>query len=101
MRFDFDGLDTTVADKLMADLEAALPALNGKTFNDYTVSDAAPFIYNDPVDGSSTKKRFGNQILTAHALSTACPARAQAVRRSVYIWKNTRWKNFAKTRSRR
>ena len=55
MRFDFDGLDTTVADKLMADLEAALPALNGKTFNDYTVSDAAPFIYNDPVDGSSTK----------------------------------------------
>lgn len=55
MRFDFDGLDTTVADKLMADLEAALPALNGKTFNGYTVSDAAPFIYNDPVDGSSTK----------------------------------------------
>lgn len=55
MRFDFDGLDTTVADKLMADLEAALPALNGKTFSDYTVSDAAPFIYNDPVDGSSTK----------------------------------------------
>lgn len=55
MRFDFDGLDTAVADKLMADLEAALPALNGKTFNDYTVSDAAPFIYNDPVDGSSTK----------------------------------------------
>ncbi|MCX4349386.1 MAG: alpha-D-glucose phosphate-specific phosphoglucomutase [Alphaproteobacteria bacterium] len=55
MRFDFDGLDTTVADKLMEDLEAALPKLNGKTFNDYTVSDAAPFIYNDPVDGSSTK----------------------------------------------
>ncbi len=55
MRFDFDGLDTTVADKLMADLEAALPALNGKTFNGYTVSDAAPFIYNDPVDGSSTQ----------------------------------------------
>ncbi len=55
MRFDFDGLDTTVADKLMADLEAALPKLSGKTFNGYTVSDAAPFIYNDPVDGSSTK----------------------------------------------
>ncbi len=55
MRFDFDGLDTTVADKLMEDLEAALPKLNGKTFNDYTISEAAPFVYLDPVDGSSTK----------------------------------------------
>ena len=39
----------------MADLEAALPKLNGKTFNDYTISEAAPFVYLDPVDGSSTK----------------------------------------------
>jgi phosphoglucomutase len=39
----------------MADLEAKLPSLVGKTFNGFTVSDAKPFIYNDPVDGSSTK----------------------------------------------
>lgn len=55
MRFDFDGIDTAVADKLMADLEASLSALNGRSFGSYTVSEAAPFIYNDPVDGSSTK----------------------------------------------
>ncbi|MBP1532120.1 MAG: alpha-D-glucose phosphate-specific phosphoglucomutase, partial [Alphaproteobacteria bacterium] len=55
MRNDYDGLDTEVANKLMADLEAKLPTLSGKTFGTYTVSKAYPFIYNDPVDGSSTK----------------------------------------------
>ena len=55
IRFDFEGVDTAVADKLMADLESKLPSLSGKTFGDFIVSDAAPFIYHDPVDGSSTK----------------------------------------------
>ena len=55
MRFDFEGIDNAVADKLMADLEAKLPSLNGKSFGAYTVSEAAPFVYNDPVDHSSTK----------------------------------------------
>lgn len=55
MRFDFEGISTDVADKLMADLEAKLPSLNGKSFGNYHISDAAPFIYNDPVDHSSTK----------------------------------------------
>ena len=55
MRNDYEGLDTEVANKLMADLENRLPDLAGKTFGDYTVSEAKPFIYNDPVDGSSTK----------------------------------------------
>lgn len=55
MRFDFEGIDSTVADKLMADLEAKLPSLNGKSFGAYKVSEAAPFVYNDPVDHSSTK----------------------------------------------
>lgn len=55
MRFDFEGIDSAVADKLMADLEAKLPSLNGKSFGAYTVSEAAPFVYNDPVDHSSTK----------------------------------------------
>lgn len=55
MRFDFEGIDSAVADKLMADLEAKLPSLNGKSFGAYKVSEAAPFVYNDPVDHSSTK----------------------------------------------
>lgn len=55
LRFDFEGLDTSVADKLMQDLEARLPKLEGKIFDDFEVSEAHPFIYNDPVDKSSTK----------------------------------------------
>lgn len=55
MRFDFEGLETDVADKLMADLENKLPALAGQKFGAYEVSEAAPFVYNDPVDGSVTK----------------------------------------------
>ena len=39
----------------MADLESKLPTLNGKDFGSFHVSEAAPFVYNDPVDGSSTK----------------------------------------------
>ena len=55
MRFDFEGLDTSVADKLMADLENKLPSLKGQDFGAYKVSEAAPFIYHDPVDGSVTQ----------------------------------------------
>jgi phosphoglucomutase len=55
LRYDFDAIDTAVADKLMADLEEGLPALKGKVFDKYVVSDAYPFVYNDPVDKSSTK----------------------------------------------
>lgn len=55
MRFDFEGLDTGVADKLMGDLENKLPSLAGQKFGSYEISQAAPFVYNDPVDGSSTK----------------------------------------------
>ncbi|MBP5352643.1 MAG: alpha-D-glucose phosphate-specific phosphoglucomutase [Alphaproteobacteria bacterium] len=55
MRNDYDGLDVDVANKLMADLEQKLPTLAGKTFGSYTVAEAKPFVYNDPVDGSSTK----------------------------------------------
>ena len=55
IRHDYEGIDTEIADKLMIDLEAKLPSLNGKTFENFTVEKAAPFVYNDPVDGSSTK----------------------------------------------
>ncbi len=55
MRNDYEIADAEIANKLMADLETRLPSLKGKTFGNYTVSDAYPFVYNDPVDGSSTK----------------------------------------------
>lgn len=55
IRFDFEGIDTAVADKLMADLETKLPSLNGQIFDGFKVKEAKPFIYNDPVDHSSTK----------------------------------------------
>ena len=55
VRFDFEGMPTETGDKLMADLEAKLPSLKGKVYGDYTVSEAAAFVYNDPVDHSSTK----------------------------------------------
>lgn len=55
IRFDFEGVDTAVADKLMADLEAKLPSLGGKTYGDFAIKEAKPFVYNDPVDGSITK----------------------------------------------
>ena len=55
MRNDYEGLDTEVANRLMADLEERLPALKGQHFGSYTVAEAKPFVYNDPVDGSSTK----------------------------------------------
>lgn len=73
LRFDYEGIDTNVADNLMTDLEAKLPSLNGKTFGNYKVSDAAPFIYNDPVDGSSTKNgliiRFADGSRIVYRLS--------------------------------
>lgn len=55
MRFDFEGISQETADSLMADLEARLPSLTGRIFGGFTVSYAAPFVYNDPVDHSSTK----------------------------------------------
>lgn len=55
MRNDYEGLDLDVANKLMSDLENKLSALSGKEYGNFTVSEAKPFIYNDPVDKSSTK----------------------------------------------
>lgn len=55
LRFDFEGLETDTADKLMADLEAKLPSLADNHYGDYKISLAEPFVYNDPVDHSSTK----------------------------------------------
>jgi phosphoglucomutase len=55
LRHDYEGIPQEAADKMMADLEASLPTLKGKTFEGFTVRDAEPFVYHDPVDKSSTK----------------------------------------------
>lgn len=55
LRHDYEAIPQSIADKLMADLEQKLPELIGKEFNGFTVSDAHPFIYHDPVDGSTAK----------------------------------------------
>lgn len=55
MRFDFEGISTETADDLMQNLENKLPSLAGKTLNGFTIEKAAPFVYNDPVDHSTTK----------------------------------------------
>lgn len=55
MRNDYEGIDAEVANKLMADLEEKLSSLANQKFREFVVSKAIPFVYNDPVDGSSTK----------------------------------------------
>ncbi len=55
LRNDFENIPQETADKLMSDLENKLSSLVGQTFNGFTVSEATPFIYNDPVDHSSNK----------------------------------------------
>lgn len=55
LRFDFDGIDTQIADKLMSDLEAKLSSLSHQEFEGYTVSKAEPFVYTDPIDKQTTK----------------------------------------------
>ena len=55
LRNDFEGIEQSVADKLMSELEQRLPQLSGKQFGSFTVSTAYPFVYNDPVDNTSTQ----------------------------------------------
>lgn len=63
LRFDFDGIPTDVANKLMEDLEAKLPSLSGKTIDGFEITLAESFTYNDPVDHSTTTN--GMRILFA------------------------------------
>ena len=55
LRNDYENIPQEIADKLMLDLENALPSLINSDYNGYIVSQAYPFIYNDPVDNTSTK----------------------------------------------
>ena len=73
LRNDYEGIPQEIADKLMENLENSLPQLVGRSFGNYTVSEAYPFIYNDPVDHSSTKNglivHFSNGSRIVYRLS--------------------------------
>lgn len=56
-RHDYEAVDKAVADTLMDDLRAALPALPGRAVAGMTVAAADDFAYTDPVDGSTSAKQ--------------------------------------------
>ncbi|MGH6960786.1 MAG: alpha-D-glucose phosphate-specific phosphoglucomutase, partial [Dongiaceae bacterium] len=51
-RHDYDDLTPPEAEGVMQALANELPSLPGRSFGDYTVSEADEFSYQDPVDGS-------------------------------------------------
>ncbi len=73
LRNDYENIPQDVADTLMQDLENSLPSLIGKEFMGYKISNAHPFIYNDPVDKTSTKNglivHFSNGSRIVYRLS--------------------------------
>ncbi len=60
-RHDYEAIETAVANRLMDDLRALLPALPGRAYAGLTVTSAEDFRYTDPVDGSVAEKQ-GVQI---------------------------------------
>lgn len=56
-RRDYEGVEISAAEGIMAHLRAQFPDLPGKRFGDYTVSLADDFRYEDPVDGSVSEKQ--------------------------------------------
>ena len=49
MRYDFDGVDKQVADKMIESLRQKMPTLVGQTLGDHHVKQADDFAYTDPV----------------------------------------------------
>ena len=56
-RYDYEGIDTEVANGLMAHLQARLAELPGTVLEGYTVEYADNFAYTDPVDGVVSKNQ--------------------------------------------
>ncbi|HUL13805.1 MAG TPA: alpha-D-glucose phosphate-specific phosphoglucomutase [Methylococcaceae bacterium] len=56
-RHDYEGIDTTTAEGILAHLRDQLSGLPGKSFGDYRVTFADDFRYQDPVDGSVSEKQ--------------------------------------------
>jgi phosphoglucomutase len=56
-RHDYEAVDATAADGMMAALREKLPKLAGQTLGNYRVSLADDFVYTDPVDGSIASRQ--------------------------------------------
>jgi phosphoglucomutase len=56
-RHDYDEVDSAVANKLVDDLRAQLPAIATSTYDSLAVAYADDFTYLDPVDGSTSAKQ--------------------------------------------
>ena len=73
-RHDYEGVDKTAAEALMADIGSALPNLPGREFAGLTLTAADDFGYEDPVDGSKASGQgirlfFGDQARAVMRLS--------------------------------
>ena len=56
-RHDYEAIESTIANDMVAHLKALLPTLVGQTFDSLTVSYADEFSYEDPVDNSVSKNQ--------------------------------------------
>ena len=56
-RHDYEGVDTPLADALMAELRGKLAGLPGQSFCGLTVAAADDFAYEDPTDGSVSRNQ--------------------------------------------
>jgi phosphoglucomutase len=56
-RHDYEALPAPVADALIADLRAAMPALPGRTIGALTVAFADDFAYESPIDGAVSARQ--------------------------------------------
>jgi phosphoglucomutase len=63
-RHDYEAVDATAADAMMAALRAKLPTLAGQTLGDYRVALADDFVYTDPVDASIASKQGVRIVMT-------------------------------------
>lgn len=63
-RHDYEAVDSTAADGMMAALREKLPTLAGQTLGDYRVSLADDFVYTDPVDNSIASRQGVRIVMT-------------------------------------
>ncbi|XYJ11421.1 alpha-D-glucose phosphate-specific phosphoglucomutase [Telluria sp. B2] len=63
-RHDYEAVDATAADGMMAALREKLPTLAGQTLGDYRVSLADDFVYTDPVDNSIASRQGVRIVMT-------------------------------------
>jgi len=56
-RHDYEAIDSTIADQLMADLRQSISSLGGKSFGSYTIENCDDFCYTDPVDNSISENQ--------------------------------------------